>query len=218
MPPSVFVGDPLPVEGVSWCEAARFANLRTLVEMEGVIPTYTVATTGAGDSPYALGGCEEGAEIRWDRDSTAWRLPTEAEWEVAARGGDVSGRWWTGDQEQAQLAAEWLAPNADWRTHAPCTAPGASAHPLGLCDMLGNVQEWTWDLYLETPPGGLDPTVSSVPSGTASWRVVRGGSWYYAPAVARAAHRLRDDPGWRSDNQGFRLVRSVGPPPSGSGP
>ena len=134
-----------------------------------------------------------------------------------ARGGDHSGRWWPGEESDL-LAAEWLGSNADWRTHAACTAPGASAHPLGLCDMLGNVQEWVWDLYLETPAGGPDPAVSVLPAGTASRRVERGSSWGDTPTGARAANRNKYDPRGRPEASGFRLVRSVGPSPNGAGP
>ena len=119
-----------------------------------------------------------------------------------------------GDQEADLLRAAWVALNSGWRPHPVATrAPNA----LGLYDMLGNVVEWTWDVYTPNPAKGLDPAVSSVPAGTASWRVIRGGSWGSTPAVARAADRGRLDPRWRYVYLGLRLVRSVGPSPSGSG-
>ena len=217
--PSVYRGEHLPVDSVSWCEAARFANLWTLVELEGVAPAYTVVTTEAGDSPYVLDGCEEGVEILWDHGSTGYRLPTEVEWEVAARGCQPGGRcsrerYVLGDQEADLLRVAWVALNSGWRPHPVATrAPNA----LGLYDMLGNVVEWTWDVYTPNPAKGLDPAVSSVPAGTVSRRVIRGGSWYDAPAVARAADRYGGNPWWRYGCQGFRVVRSVGPPPSGAG-
>ena len=215
--PSVYRGGSLPVDSVSWCEAARFANLWSRVK--DLPPAYSVANPPKDKDRFGLPGCEGGVEILWDHASTGYRLPTEAEWEVAARGCQPPGRcpserYVMGDEESDLLGVAWVSLNSGWRPHLVETrAPNA----LRLHDMLGNVWEWTWDVYTPDPAAGLDPAVAADPAGTAFRRVFRGGSGVDTPAGARAAVRDRNDPWRRGGDLGFRLVRSVGPSPSGSG-
>jgi formylglycine-generating enzyme required for sulfatase activity len=131
------------------------------------------------------------------------RLPTEAEWEYAARAGSPGARY--GDLD----AIAWYPGNSQSRTHeAKTKQPNA----LGLYDTLGNVWEWVedWyhpDYYQRLPSPALDPPVPV--SGES--RVVRGGSWGDVPRVVRVSLRYRNRPEFRYSNIGFRCVREVIP-------
>ena len=237
--PSVFRGEDLPVDSVSWCDALRFANLWTALDAltteSDLRPVYCLGEgcdrrgRSLHDPSHALPDCEaRSLQVRWDRSARGYRLPTDVEWEIAARGGTASA-WWTGADEQALLASEWLNPNADWRPHPVDALPrpsAASTHPFDLLGTGGNVSEWTWDRFVAvegSPPEGrqvfpfllgserhiagwamdqFDPT-----SGDGLARVTRGGSWYAPPRAARSASRIGLFSGFRFHAQGFRLVR-----------
>jgi formylglycine-generating enzyme required for sulfatase activity len=178
--PSGFLGDDLPVEGITWDEAIDLAN--KLSARDGYTPAYTV-NAGA---------------VTWNPDANGWRLPTEAEWEAAARGGGTTV--WAGSDKPADVA--WVSANANGRTHPAGTlAPNA----LGLYDMSGNVAEWTWDWY-----GAYDATATD-PKGPdqGESRVYRGGSWSDDDKAARVAARRSSVPAGRLHTVGVRLVRTV---------
>ena len=127
-----------------------------------------------------------------------YRLPTEAEWEYAARAGT------TGDRYAADLGAiAWYDENSGDRTHpVGQKAPNA----WGLHDMLGNVHEWVADWYGGYPGGTVtDPRGP----GSGSYRVDRGGGWFYFASNCRSSFRGNDPPGYRSIYLGFRLLRTV---------
>ena len=125
-----------------------------------------------------------------------YRLPSEAEWEYAARAGTTGARY--GDLEEIA----WSLENSGEETH-PVGTKGANA--WGLHDMLGNVFEWTGDWYGEYPSASVtDPEGPS----TASSRVARGGSWGTDARGVRSAYRADYSPGHRNFNFGFRLVRT----------
>jgi sulfatase modifying factor 1 len=158
------------------------------------------------------------------RDGVAYRLPTESEWEYAARGGQ-SGAW-AGAASEDDLCAVANVANAErtegyrgmgydpsgWTT-AKCDdgytglAPVGSfrANGYGLYDMAGNVREWVADWDGDYPTGSVsDPTGAS--AGHA--RVFRGGGWLDSAEVARVAYRYRRGPANRFDHLGFRLART----------
>jgi formylglycine-generating enzyme required for sulfatase activity len=182
--PSYFKGDNLPVESVRWLEAIEYCNKLSL--KEGLIPAYR-------------GG---GNDIVCNFTATGYRLPTEAEWEYAARGGnkDYLSYEYAGGNSVDSVA--WYDGNSGNRTHPVGTKQPNS---LGLYDMSGNVWEWCWDRYGSNYSGGsqTDPTGASVGSA----RVLRGGSWNYTAAYVRSACRNRNNPPFRTDSLGFRLVR-----------
>ncbi|MBQ2838529.1 MAG: formylglycine-generating enzyme family protein [Muribaculaceae bacterium] len=138
-----------------------------------------------------------------------FRLPTEAEWEYAARGGNKSkGYKYSGSNTIGDVA--WYGDNAydvgssssNYGTHPVGTK---APNELGLYDMSGNVWEWCSDWY-----GSYSSIAQTDPSGagSGSYRVLRGGSWYYPAQYCRVASRDYGTPGGRFDYRGFRLVCS----------
>ena len=133
-----------------------------------------------------------------DLDGVRYRLPTEAEWERAAGGGRAGERYAGGNEVDA---VGWTRGNSGSTTHPVCKK---QRNGYGLCDMTGNVWEWTSDWYAAYPGTTTDPV--GAPSG--SHRVIRGGSWLIVPAAARVAYRNWDSPDFRRYDLGVRLVRS----------
>jgi formylglycine-generating enzyme required for sulfatase activity len=126
------------------------------------------------------------------------RLPTEAEWEYAARSGGKKEKYAGGDDVDS---VAWYRGNSGGHTHEVGTK---SPNGLGIYDMSGNVWEWVEDKYHDSYQGA--PTDGSAwVSGSDSRWVNRGGSWYYIPGIVRAANRSRNDPGNMSRYLGFRL-------------
>ena len=165
---SIFKLSDRPVECVSWEEAIEYCWKLTLKQRsDGLLP--------------------EG----WE-----WRLPTESEWEYAARGGE------TGPRHGQLDTIGWYDGNSGSQTH-PVKQKAANA--WGLHDMLGNVSEWCSDWHVSYPSGSvMDPTGT----GSGSLRVFRGGGWYYDDRDARSAFRGRDVPGLRHFSLGFRPALS----------
>jgi formylglycine-generating enzyme required for sulfatase activity len=134
------------------------------------------------------------------KEATTYRLPTEAEWEYACRAGGASP-----PVAGAELAAvAWYADNSDGTTHAVgLTGPNA----WGLRDMLGNVGEWTMDVYGPYPRD----EESSDPAGPAagSTRVVRGGSWRSFPPAVRCAARVGTPESYQLPHVGLRVVLEI---------
>jgi formylglycine-generating enzyme len=146
------------------------------------------------------------------------RLPTEAEWEYAARAGTTTP-WYAGASEEEALSAGWFKPNA-----GDGTRPVAEKTPnaLGLFDTAGNVYEWCRDHYAPySLEPAFDPESQTQGGGEPERRVLRGGSWLREPARGRSAARHRSLPGARSAEHGFRVVvaaeESVRPGATGFG-
>ncbi|MFM7213469.1 MAG: formylglycine-generating enzyme family protein [Verrucomicrobiota bacterium] len=166
--PSNFKGVDRPVEQVSWDEAVEYCRKLTAQQRAGgVLP--------------------EG----WE-----WRLPTEAEWEYAARAGTTGARHGELD------AIAWYGDNSGRQTHP---VKQKAANGWGLHDMIGNVWEWCSDWHGEYPTGSVtDPTGPN----SGSDRVFRGGSWGNDARDARSASRVRNVPGDRLSFLGFRPALS----------
>ena len=128
-----------------------------------------------------------------------FRLPTEAEWEYASRGGNKSRHYKYSGSNNIDYVA-WYTDNSGRKTHAVGTK---TANELGIYDMSGNVWEWCSDWY-----GGYSAGAQTNPQGpsSGSGRVLRGGSWYYYARDCRVSFRSYDDPDTGSNNNGLRLV------------
>lgn len=188
--PSFFKGDDRPVEQVSWLDIAgeeREGKEGFLRQLNRQVP------------PDTLQGMR-------------FRLPTEAEWEFAARGGVKSkGFLYAGSDQLKDVG--WFKENSHGETR---DVGQKQPNELGLFDMSGNVWEWCWDwwdgIYYE---GSKSQGIVENPQGPGQgpYRVLRSGSWYDLAKLCRALYRFNSAPGYRFNLIGFRLVlspRSVG--------
>jgi len=137
-----------------------------------------------------------------EKEGTAkYRLPTEAEWEYAARAGSTTA-YCFGNEEGRLKDHAWYDKNSDRKTH-PVGQLKSNAY--GLYDMHGNVWEWCQDLYGDYPSG----TVTDPVGYSGSDRVIRGGNWESIAQSCRSASRMSEDPEYRDKGYGFRLVCDV---------
>jgi formylglycine-generating enzyme required for sulfatase activity len=194
--PSSCKGDRQPVELVNWYDAALYCNALSKKEGFDTVYSYASITGTPGDS------CELN-ELKTDLRRKGYRLPTEAEWEYACRGGTTTEYYW-GDSDDSAIVSNyaWYRINCDSSTHP---AGGKLPNNYGLYDMNGNVFEWCNDwseeeYYLNSPLENPEGPV------TGSYRAMRGGSWGSSASSCRSAIRRSGFPGSRSVHCGFRLV------------
>ncbi|MDR1617868.1 MAG: formylglycine-generating enzyme family protein [Treponema sp.] len=183
--PSRFTGDDRPVDSASWLDAVGFCN--ALSEKAGLPPAYEIA----------------GNTVTWRREAGGYRLPTESEWEYAARGGinGVSGQaLYAGGEKPEDVG--WYDGNSGKVSHP---VKGKAPNGLGLYDMSGNLWEWCWDYYGEYPRQAVTD-----PSGPAESprRVLRGGAWFTPVNLLRVTYRYWNSPGFKANSVGFRLARN----------
>ncbi|MCP3959770.1 MAG: SUMF1/EgtB/PvdO family nonheme iron enzyme [bacterium] len=175
-----------------------------------------------GDPVTCVSWQDSQSYIEWLSVETGdqYRLPSEAEWEYAARAGTTTSRYWGEDSESAcryANVADQITKLTfpDWTTHEcqdgyTYTAPAGSlaVNNFGLYDMLGNVSEWNEDCrnggYSGAPVDG-----SAWLSGNCARRMLRGGSWGHKPSFVRAANRMGGNTPTRNENAGFRVARTL---------
>jgi len=179
--------DRLPATHLDWAQALACCN--ALSEREGLTPCYRQGAEGAW---------------AWDLGADGYRLPTEAEWELACRAGTRT-RWFWGDQAAGAEAHAWYRANSEGKLHP---VGEKAANPWKLHDMAGLVWEWCWDWYGDYPPDADPPPLDPLGPAEASSRVVRGGSFVGPPFFLRSALRFVVRPDARGFNLGLRCVRS----------
>ena len=203
-----------PVQSVDWYDCVKWCNARSV--QAGLKPAYY---RDAGFT-HIYTNREVTVYVNWA--AKGYRLPTEAEWEKAARGGLSGQRFPWGNSISGSQANYYgdtasysfdLGPNGfnpigNYPTDSVGTSPVGSfpANSYGLYDMAGNVYEWCWDWYA-TPYGQPTTNNPTGPAGPLSYRVLRGGNWTYDASVTRCAFRSYDIPGFAYDGEGFRCVR-----------
>ena len=187
--PSEFKGDNLPVEQVSWYDALNFCN--ALSQSEGLTPCYTI----------------NGTKVTSDFEANGYRLPTEAEWEYAAKAGTktdfYSGKLtYSGnspiDPNLDKIA--WYSANSSNTTHP---VGQKTPNAFGLYDMSGNVWEWCWDRYAEYPS---KETKDYQGPEIGTYRVYRGGGWRNLAWYCRSTNRDRNYLDDKNNSLGFRVV------------
>ena len=211
-------GDNYPVYYVSWYDALVFCN--KLSVLEGLTPAYridgetdpdewgTVPTSWDADSPWN--------SVEIVAGSTGYRLPTEAQWEYAARGGQSANGYkiYSGSDTIDDVA--WYSGNngsSGEPTYGTKEVGTKNPNELGIYDMSGNVWEWCWDWYGAYPTTSTPAETDPVGASSGSFRVFRGGDWSNPALYARSASRVNgrdpdnDGPSDRSGALGFRLLR-----------
>ena len=136
------------------------------------------------------------------------RLPTEAQWEYAARAGTTTSHWWA--DQPGNNRANFAGSGSEWSGDRTSPVDAFEANPFGLHDVHGNVWEWVldcWHADYERAPGD-GSAWDAGDGGDCSRRVLRGGSWYDDMGYARAAYRRGPVPDYPDGRLGFRVVLS----------
>lgn len=228
--PSEFKGDEKPVETVSWYDAVEYCN--ALSKRKGLTPCYEIDKENK-DPQNHCDTDDKKWTVTCNFDADGYRLPTEAEWEYAARGGKACKEYkFSGSDSVDEVA--WYEENAQGRLNhiddeisedeyedfdedekddeddGYGTQPVKTKKPntLGIYDMSGNVYEWCWEwysLYEDEPQ--VNPTGDTIPS---SCRIARGGSWFWNEGYCTVTERnINCWPCDSKDDLGFRVVRSI---------
>ncbi|MBR1403756.1 MAG: SUMF1/EgtB/PvdO family nonheme iron enzyme [Treponema sp.] len=196
--PAKLKGENKPVEMVNWCEAIIYCN--TLSVINKLTPCYSIGGT------FDLSNFEASSPV-WKRincnfTANGFRLPTEAEWEFAARGGkNNEPTMFAGSADISQVA--WYGENSNITSHEVGTK---AANSVGLFDMCGNVAEWCWDYYTPDLPYG--PQTNPHGPSIGDMHAKRGGGWLDDAEQCTVFYRSGSVPSGKSSSLGFRVCRT----------
>lgn len=196
----------LPVEGVNWYEAIEFCN--ELSKLDGFEPYYALSDIKRSEAAIVSATVTIAG-------GKGYRLPTEAEWEFACRGGDRGpyhfGLEPTGREaniKPAMVGGGYGGPSPKWpEVGRPMRVGSYLPNARGLYDMHGNVAEWCWDWY-DKDYYRRSPVDDPTGPGKGTQRVLRGGSWMVLEANCRSASRFYHTPDERKNYAGFRVARN----------
>ncbi|MGO4528065.1 SUMF1/EgtB/PvdO family nonheme iron enzyme [Paenibacillus sp. 2TAF8] len=204
--PSGFKGEERPVERVTWYDAIEYCNARSV--KEDLKPYYTVDKETM--DPENKNGNDN---IKWtvtiNEEANGYRLPTAAEWEYAASGGQKSQNytysgsnnpdevaWYWMNAGEKPLTGDWNWPAIENNRNQTKPVGQQKANELGIYDMSGNVREWCWEWHShpETPDN--------------TWRVSKGGGWVSSVNTAEISYPGKFDANGLGPDQGLRVVRN----------
>ncbi|XID90338.1 formylglycine-generating enzyme family protein [Paenibacillaceae bacterium WGS1546] len=205
--PSAFKGDDLPVEMISWYDAVEYCNQRSI--KEGLEPYYNIDKNTRDPNNQS-----EHDNLKWtvtvNEGANGYRLPTEAEWEYAAGGGQSSKSytysgsddadevaWYWRNAGDEYLSGDWNWPIIESNKNKTQSVGVKKPNELGLYDMSGNVREWCWDWYED----------ADMNSGI--YRVVKGGGWIGDVSNNELSFRGKFEANGFGPDQGFRVIRGA---------
>ncbi len=179
--------DYFPMHNVNWYDAVKFCNWKS--KKEGLKEVYKFISRN---------------EVKWDLSANGYRLPTEAEWEYAARGGNKSkGFIYAGSDNIDEVA--WYDESTNLK--GPAKVGSKKPNELGLYDMSGNVWEWCNDYYSSSYYSNSPKENPTGPSPNI-YRSLRSGGWHYRAELSRIADRDGPEAGMKNFNYGFRLAKN----------
>jgi len=192
--PNFETTDRFPVCCVSWFDAIAYCNWRS--QQEGLTPYYN-------QSGYYNPADWSKGIVQYNVDANGYRLPTEAEWEYAARANNNMNRF-SGDDIIARVAIHFFnSQDRAWEVASK------AANDFGIYDLTGNVSEWVWDWYESNYYKKSPGTNPLGPFAVGKRKVIRGGSWYDDEKSCCVSYRMNQEPDFAESGVGFRLVKKA---------